>query len=206
VNRIAARAYVRVKETWMLEDRDIVRRCQEGQTDLMDILIDRHQTALYTLCRKLTGDPSDADDLFQDTWVRVMRSIGQFSGEYPFTTWLFRICVNRYRDKYRKRKRWLKRIKEYPSTEKQDTAMESVASGGPGPDGQVIQREAEQAVRNALARLDDKFRVPILLHYFRDLSISDVARILSLPDGTVKTRLARGREMLRGMVEDPRYA
>ena len=109
MNRIASRAYVRVKETRMLEDRDIVRRCQEGQTDLMEILIDRHQTALYTLCRQLAGDPSDADDLFQDTWVRVMRSIGQFSGEHEFTSWLFRICVNRYRDKYRKRKRWLKR-------------------------------------------------------------------------------------------------
>jgi RNA polymerase sigma-70 factor (ECF subfamily) len=195
-----------VKETWMLEDRDIVRRCQEGQTDLMDILIDRHQTALYTLCRKLTGDPSDADDLFQDTWVRAMRSIGQFSGEHKFAPWLFRICVNRYRDKYRKRKRWLRRIKEYPSAEKQDTAMESVGSSDSGPDGQVIRQEAEEMVRVALDRLDDKFRVPLLLHYFRDLGISEIAEILALPDGTVKTRLSRGRAMLRDIVEDSPYA
>lgn len=190
----------------MLEDLDVVRRCQEGQTDLMEILIDRHGTALYTLCRKLASDPDDADDLFQDTWVKVMKNLERFSPEHRFVTWLFSICVNQYRDRYRKRKRWLSRVKAYVSAEEQQRAIEAARSKEPAPDRRALRNEAKAQVRHALARLDDALRIPIILHYFRGLTISEIAVIMRVPDGTVKTRLVRGREKLRTLVEDASHA
>lgn len=190
----------------MLEDADIVRRCQEGQTDLMEILIDRHRIALYSLCRKLAKDPDDADDLFQDTWVNVMKNVDRFSPEHRFTTWLFSICVNRYRDRYRKRKRWLWRVKRYASAEEQQRVMEDARSTEPAPDRRVLRSEAEVQVRLGLDRLDDALRIPIILHYLRGRTISEIAGILRVPDGTVKTRLSRGREKLRKLVEEASHA
>ena len=95
----------------MQNEREIIRRCQRGEIRLMDLLIERYRVSLYSFCRKLTRNRTDADDLFQETWAAAMRGIGSFSGEKPFRPWLFAICINRYRDAYRKRRRrqrWLR--------------------------------------------------------------------------------------------------
>jgi RNA polymerase sigma-70 factor (ECF subfamily) len=184
----------------MLEDRDIILRCRSGQTELIDVLVDRYRTELYTLCRKLAKDPADADDLFQDTWVKAMRHIGQCDPERKFSAWLFAICVNRYRDRYRKGKRWLRRFKEYGSTEQKDEEMAQAGDGRQAADDCLISKEENLAVRGALDRLEDKYRVPMHLYYFQGLTMAEVAVILGLPDGTVKTRLFVGREKLRAML------
>ena len=181
----------------MLEDRDIIERCREGQTDLINILIDRYQTPLYTLCRKLTSNREDADDLFQDTWVKAMKHIGQCNPERKFSTWLYTICVNRYRDRYRKRKRWLSRVKEYASTETKDAEMDRVAAQGPSPADDAVSEETRSVVREALDGLEDKLRIPMLLFYFREMSLAEVAEILDIPDGTLKNRLFLGRQKLK---------
>lgn len=190
----------------MLEDQEIIRRCKSGQTDLMDILIDRYQTRLYTLCRRLTRDPDDADDLFQDTWVNVVKNISRLQADHKFASWLFTVCVNRYRDRYRSRKSWLARIKEYTSGEVKEREMALQKSRDPGPDELVVRDEAEAAVRNAVDRLSDTVRIPIILHYFHDLGLREVAQALGIPEGTVKSRMARGREMLKKTLEGARHA
>lgn len=190
----------------MLEDQEIIRRCKSGQTDLMDILIDRYQTRLYTLCRRLTRDPDDAGDLFQDTWVNVMKNISRLQADRKFAPWLYAICLNRYRDRYRSRKSWLARIKEYTSGEAKEREMALQKSRDPGPDEQVVRNEAEAAVRNTVDRLSDTVRIPIILHYFHDLSLGEIAQNLGIPEGTVKSRLARGREVLTKMLEGVRHA
>ena len=79
----------------MIEDGEIVRRCLAGQMGMMDLLIDRYKTDLYSLCVKLTRDRPDADDLFQDTWARVMRNLESYDPQHKFKSWLFAICANR---------------------------------------------------------------------------------------------------------------
>lgn len=88
----------------MLEDREIIARCQRGQRHSMELLIDRYKVALYSLCRKLARNRAGADDLFQETWVRAMSNIATFSTTRRFSPWLFAICVNRHRDEYRRRR------------------------------------------------------------------------------------------------------
>jgi RNA polymerase sigma-70 factor (ECF subfamily) len=196
----------------VLEDGEIIRRCLCGQMGMMDVLIDRYKTDLYSLCVKLAGSGHDADDLFQDTWVKAMKSLESYDPEYRFKTWLFAICTNRYRDLYRWRRRWWRRVRrlgegaggrgtggtEEPLPEDE---LAATKADQPTPEDWTISREAESAVKEALDSLDDPLRLPILLHYFQDLSVSEIGVILGIPHGTVKTRLLRGRERLRTALE-----
>jgi RNA polymerase sigma-70 factor (ECF subfamily) len=190
----------------VLEDGEIIRRCLGGQTGMMDLLIDRYKTDLYSLCVKLARDRGDADDLFQDTWVRVMKSLKSYNPENRFKTWLFAICTNRYRDLYRWRRRWWKRVSRLgersgregePRPDDETAFMES---DDPTPEERVISLESRGMVRQALDGLDDAFRLPILLHYFEDLSVAEIAVVMEIPEGTVKTRLSRGRDKLRDAI------
>lgn len=192
----------------MLEDGEIIRRCLSGQAGMMDVLIDRYKTDLYSLCVKLARSGPDADDLFQDTWVKAMKNLESYNAEHRFRTWLFAICTNRYRDLYRWRKRWWRRVIRLGESggggAGESRPLEGLAemeAGGPTPEERAMSREAGGAVREAVEGLGDQLRLPIILHYFEDLSVAEIAEILALAPGTVKTRLLRGRERLRSALE-----
>jgi RNA polymerase sigma-70 factor (ECF subfamily) len=185
----------------VLEDGDIIRRCQGGQRGLIDTLIDRYQTDLYSLCVKLTRGGPDADDLFQDTWVRVMKRIDSFSPENNFKTWLFTICTNRYRDMYRWRKRWWHRVRQFGSKEDFEAELELVESQEAGPAELAVSKEEKASVRQAVDSLEDTFRLPVVLHYFHEMSTAEIGEVLGIPQGTVKTRLHGARDKLRRALE-----
>lgn len=191
----------------MLEDGEIVRRCLAGQAGMMDLLIDRYKTDLYSLCVKLARNGPDADDLFQDTWVKVMKNLESYKPEHRFRTWLFTICTNNYRDLYRWRKRWWRRVtnlgKEGEAEDglRPPDEMAIMEDPAPTPDFQAAAQEGAMAVRAALEKLEDAFKLPLFLHYFQDLPVAEIAVIMEIPEGTVKTRLARGREKLKAGLE-----
>lgn len=185
----------------MLEDGEIIRRCLSGQTGLMDILIDRYRTDLYSLCMRLARSQSDADDLFQDTWVRVLKRLDSFSQQHSFKTWLLAVCINRYRDLYKWRRRWWRGAPTGPKLQI-DAELTLMESPEPGPEQLAISEENRVALRRAIDALEDSFRLPILLHYFHDLSTEEISEVLGIPRGTVKTRLYGGREKLRTALED----
>ncbi len=189
----------------MIADRDIILRCQRGQTHLLDVLIERYKVALYSLCRKLTRNSADADDLFQDTWVRVMKNIARFSPERRFSPWLFTICVNGYRDRYRKRGRWSRLIPSFRSSTIRDAVIDRTPAPESGPEEDLLRDESARGVRRALSGLHDTLRLPLLLHYYRDLSLEEISQILGIPTGTAKSRLHRGRAMVRSLMEDENH-
>jgi RNA polymerase sigma-70 factor (ECF subfamily) len=187
----------------LLDDREVIRRCQCGQTELIDTLIDRYRVALYSLCRRLTGERLDADDLFQDTWVRVIRSLDRCSPERKFVTWLYSICLNRYRDRYRKRRRWLRRVVQLGATARDHMEeVEQLPAPEPAPDEEVLQAEVRQAVSSAVQRLQEAHRLPVLLHYYLDLTVEETAEVMGLPAGTVKSRLHAGRKKIKLLMEE----
>ncbi|MBI4721259.1 MAG: sigma-70 family RNA polymerase sigma factor [Chitinivibrionia bacterium] len=187
----------------MMEDEEIIRRCREGRTDLLDVLIERYKTELYSLCMRLARRAPDADDLFQDTWVRVMKRLDGYSSEQRFKPWLFAICVNRYRDLYRWRKRWGRRRSggEDPA----DIRLSPMAGNESDPEQRAVAEENMTAARRAIDALEDALRLPVVLHYFEDLSTEEIGRILEIPQGTVKSRLHAARGKLRGALEDAGY-
>lgn len=158
-------------------------------SDGLDEKISQYGTRLYGLCVKLCGKKSDADDLYQETWLRVCYRIGRYDPSQPFEPWLTAVCVNAYRDSLRRRK-WERLIAVFDGDEAHDRAVNSIAAE----DNSQEKAELWESVR----RLPEKYSTVILLHYFRGYDVKELSFILKIPEGTVKYRLHRARELLKG--------
>ena len=185
----------------MLDDSTIISRCQAGQLALSEILIHRYKKPLYSFCCKLARDRGEVDDLFQDTWVKAIKNINRCAPERRFITWLFTICINLYRDSYRYKYRWMKVIKSYFLDKQKEKEMGNLKSSDVGPDERIIKNEQEITLRKALKSLKDIYRIPVILYYYREFSIDEISNMLVIPKGTVKSRLAAGRENLKKIIE-----
>lgn len=184
-----------------MEDKEIIERYLSGQGDILNILIDRYKGPLYKLCYHLTSNSADADDLFQESWYKAMRNIRNYDCEKPFIPWLYTICTNLYKDRYRAKKRWLSRIKEYFSNEEKDAEMESFSDMSLLPDDVLEEAYTRESVKKCLCILDDIYRLPIILYYFKEIEYADIAAILGIPVGTVKSRLYAGKQKLKKLME-----
>lgn len=184
-----------------MDDCTVISRCQAGQLELMDILVDRYKKPLYSFCCKLARNRSQADDLFQDTWIKAPKNIQHCAADKRFINWLFTICINLYRDRFRKYSRWLKIVRSYPSTGHMEAEMVEVESNETGPEEKTFKNEQEIAVRKALAAVKDIWRIPLILYYYREFSLAEIAEMLEIPRGTVKSRLAAGRNHLKKIME-----
>jgi RNA polymerase sigma-70 factor (ECF subfamily) len=179
-------------------DDELVSRYLGGDTEALSSLLRRHESRVYRVCLRILGSPDDAADATQDAFVSVVRRIDQFRGDAAFTTWLHRIAVNACYDQLRVRRRQATLQLAHDPNEPQPDL------GPPTPDhaDQVIGTRDAAA---ALARIPEEFRVAVVLADVEDLPYEEVARILEVPIGTVKSRVHRGRVALaRAMRVPPR--
>lgn len=158
---------------------------------MIDQYIRRYGKRLYGLCLKLCANPFEADDLYQDTWMRVLRSIDQYDSCHPFEPWLTRICVNIYRNKLRRIAR--SPVMLFRTTDEHDFIL----SEAPAPE-QTDYGDLHTAIDN----LPEKLRLTVILFYFRDMDIASTAAVLNIPQGTVKSRLNKARKILKEMLTD----
>lgn len=185
----------------MLDDKQIIRLCKSGRIDLLEILIDRHKNSLYSFCNHLTLNKFDADDLFQETWARAIQHINSCNEEKEFCNWLLSIALNTYRDRYRKAKRWLSKLFDFFSNEEKEAELSRVPGNEPSPDEQVADNELKDSLAVCVNSLEEIFRLPIILFYFKQLRYEDISEILDIPVGTVKSRLNTGKSKLRKLME-----
>ena len=157
----------------------------------MDQYIRKYGKRLYGLCMTLCADKYEADDLYQDTWVKVIRSFDSFDASRDFEPWLTRLCVNAYRDKLRRLSR--SPFLNFTSNETKD----AVFSTAPAPE-----REDYSDLYAAIDQLPEKLRLAIILFYFEDMDISKTAQTLGIPPGTVKSRLNKARKLLKEVLTD----
>lgn len=157
----------------------------------MDQCIRKYGKRLYGLCMTLCADKHEADDLYQDTWVKVIRSFDSFDNTKDFEPWLTRLCVNTYRDKLRRLSR--SPFLNFNSNETKD----AVFSTTPAPE-----REDYSDLYAAIDQLPEKLRLAIILFYFEDMDISKTAQTLEIPPGTVKSRLNKARKLLKEVLTD----
>lgn len=157
---------------------------------MLDEQIEIYGARLYALCLRLCRDRFDADDLYQDTWYKAMRAYRKYDPARPFGAWLTAICVNVYRDQYRRRK--LAEVLGFGG-EDRPAFWENVAAPPDDPYPEV---------REAVDALPEPLRLAVVLYYFEDCDIAQTARLLGVPEGTVKSRLARARARLKGVLED----
>ena len=167
-----------------VRDEDLVRRYLSGDRTAFAALVDRHERRVYSIALRMTGREEDARDATQDTFLTVLRKLSTFRGEAAFTTWLHRVTVNACYDLLRKRQR-------APLLERDDEDRPA-PEPPPAPDHAGSSALAID-VQRALLRVPEDFRVVMVLHDVRDLPQEEVAAILGIPVGTVKSRLHRGR-------------
>ena len=166
-------------------DEDLVRLAVEGDRSAYGILIERHETRVYRLCLRIMGNPEDAHDAAQDTFLTAMRKLDQFRGEAAFTTWLHRVGVNACYDALRRKKR--------------QPLLHAVGSDddpppvGPAEDDRADEIVGTMSVAQALATIAEDYRIALVLADVQDLAYDDIAKVLDVPVGTVKSRVHRGR-------------
>ena len=171
-------------------DAECVRRVQQGDTDSFEILVRRHEKAVFNLIYRLLGNYDEALEIAQEVFLSAFKSIHQFRGEANFSTWLYRIGLNHAST----------RRKGLHSSQQRYVPLdgtEVIADGALDPVKNVEHKEIQQRVQQALDSLDPEDARIILLRDLQDVPYEDVAEILDIPVGTVKSRLHRARQALK---------
>ncbi len=186
-------------------DLELLEKLKAGDEEAFEFLMARYSPEIYGLLFRLTQNVEDALDLSQETFLNALRSIKHFRGDSSLKTWLYRIAINQSRNRFR----WWKRRKrgetislDSSNTEGALTLEERIASDDRTPEENTLQEERTNALRTAVAELPRKFREAIVLRDVEGLSYEEISKALDTNIGTVKSRLARGREELRLKLKD----
>jgi RNA polymerase sigma-70 factor (ECF subfamily) len=175
----------------MNEDK-IIENFKLGDESTFPELLNRYQDRIYNLCRYMLENPQDAEDAAQDTFVKAFQGLKSFTPSSSLYTWLYRIAVNTCLD--HKRKFSLHSLFFPKDTEDH---IDSFPSPAPSPEAAYAAKQSMQALQVALNRLSTKLRVVILLNELEGLSYEQIAEVLDVSVGTVKSRISRAREELR---------
>lgn len=171
--------------------------CQEDMTALQT-LFGRYRQQLYQTALGITRDPGIAEEVLQDCLYRLYRHAGKLDGSTPLAPWLYRVTVNLCYSHLKKRKRhWAESFHQF--------AERLWASPRSAPDYLAEQHEMQAVVRQTLARLSPPHRAVLVLHYFHDYSLTEIAEILECPEGTVKSRLFYARKVLKDQLSRVAY-
>ncbi len=182
-----------------LADTQFIENLKAGDPAAFDQLVNRYSPDIYALLVRLTEDTEEAKDLTQETFLRVLRNIKSFRGEADIKTWLFRIAINESRNR---RRWWIRRKKNVTvSLEAENDTLglnERIASpNSENPEMAAINHERGQAIRQALQELPQNYREVIVLRDIEGLTYEEIASALQANVGTIKSRIARGRDELR---------
>ncbi|MDQ7858304.1 MAG: sigma-70 family RNA polymerase sigma factor [Armatimonadota bacterium] len=172
------------------DESTLIARARRGDLDAFDALVRAHQDRVYHLAYRVTGNHEDAADAAQDAFVRAYQALPRFRGDAAFATWLHRIATNAALDLIRRR----------PAQPPIELPPQTVAPGGP--EHEAGRREVARRVGAALARLPAEFRAAVVLRDLQGFDYEEIARILQVPVGTVRSRISRGREALRAHLAD----
>ena len=178
------------------DERKIIKKAAAGSADAFEQLLLKYQTPIYNLCLRMTGNPEDAADMTQEAFLKAWRSLSSCQFESSFSTWLYRLAPNTCLDYLRS----LKRRPQCSLTVEDDEGEEQVLDvpdDAPTPEEALLSAEEHARLVYALSQLDASQRQIITLRVVNDLSYAEIAEILDVKEGTVKSRLARARDNLR---------
>jgi RNA polymerase sigma-70 factor (ECF subfamily) len=168
------------------EDDAAVRRVVAGDVAAFNGIVQRWQGRLVNLAWRFCRDRTMAEDMAQEAFVKAFRALRTFRGDAAFSTWLTAIAMNTYRSCLRDRE---------PVAAPIDLAH--AAAHGSDPFEGLQDQERAALLRRAVLALPAKYREPLVLYYFQEMDLAETARVLGIPEGTVKARLSRGRDLLR---------
>lgn len=172
-------------------DAWLVSHAARGDVASLEALVRRHQAQTFRVAYRLLGDRQHAEDVAQDVWLQVWLSVGTFTGSSMFSTWLYRITVNKALNAARRRQR----SREEPVDDGALDGEHPVAAAPSGEDVALL-RSRDAAVRDAVRALPDELRAVFVLRHFEDLSYDRIAAVLDLREPTVRSRLVRARRQV----------
>jgi RNA polymerase sigma-70 factor (ECF subfamily) len=174
----------------LAEDDDLIRAAQRGDMASLEILLDRHHDRLRAVCAKVVGSGADADDAAQMALIAIVKNLDSFDGRARFTTWSYRIATNAAIDELRRRNRRAATSIDDDETHLQVAALGNLENAA----------SARLDVHDALDALAEEFRAPVVLRDLCGLDYDEIAEVLELPPGTVRSRIARGRGKLADLI------
>lgn len=174
----------------------LINECIAGNEAAIEALIRQHEMGVFRLALSVVGDPAEANEITQETFIAALRALPKYQEQRSFKSWLYTIALNLSRSHLRKRK-FLERLRETATTifrldERRQTLPEEA----------VIQNEKEAVLWKELGKLDERHRIVVILRYFQELPIAEIAEVLNLHEGTVHSRLHTARERLRSALFD----
>jgi RNA polymerase sigma-70 factor (ECF subfamily) len=181
-------------------DADLLRRCLAGDERAYRELVERYRRQVFSLARRMTGSVEDAEDLTQETFVRMFKALDRYDPTRPFAAWLMTIATRLSIDHLRRRKvRPISVTRREAGSRDEEYTIEIVDSA-PRPDEQTAHAEEEVRVQRLIDSLPPHYRAVVLLRHQHDLSYEEIAEALHLPLGTVKARIHRARALLKDRI------
>jgi RNA polymerase sigma-70 factor (ECF subfamily) len=172
------------------QDAQLVQQCLQGDGSAWEELVRRHTRRIFNICYRFTGNGTEAEDLSQDVFLRVYKTLGSYrSAHGGFATWMTSVTRNLLIDHYRRTKR--DRITD--SLEDSMPVVENKESAGRRPDQQLLLGELSSQVQTALTKLSPELREAVILRDLQQLDYNEIRQVLDVPEGTVKSRINRGR-------------
>ena len=182
----------------MTTEETLIRQAQKGKQSAFAALVDEHQRYIYNLALRLLQDENEALDLTQETFVRAWQALPNFRGQAQFRTWLYRITTNLCYNRLPNLRRSLNDLGE-------DMLEELPDAHFAGPAQSFESNEVRQQLYQAIEHLDEHYRLLIVLRYQNELSYDEIATLLNLPLGTVKTGIFRAKAQLRKTLGQMEY-
>jgi RNA polymerase sigma-70 factor (ECF subfamily) len=181
----------KAKRDYELVERALGKGDQKAYTELMK----NYREAIFFMMLKMTNNSNDADDLTIEAFGKAFRNLAQYTPDYAFSTWLFKIASNNCIDFIRKKKIVTTSIDQATNTEEGGLAQ-SIPCGHLDPEEQIIKKQKHKAMREVVDKLKPHYRTLVELRYYKEYSYEEIAAELNLPLGTVKAQLFRARDLL----------
>lgn len=173
-----------------LADLELVRRAQGGDTEAFSALVRRTQRSVYQLALRFMRDANLAEDMAQDAYLKAFRLIRGFRGDCSFSTWMYRVTCSVCLNELNRRKR----RSEVPLGPHEPSPLQ--------PGAPVEEEEVKELVRRSVVKLPEHYATALTLYYLDDVAYDEIARVMEIPLGTLKTWMHRGRKQLRRIVEE----
>src|SRR5882672_6842945 len=204
LEQVASAAPVELCEARPRAEAEFIERLKQGDAEAFEELVAERSGEIYGLLFRLTENSEEARDLTQETFLRAFQNIGGFRGEADLRTWIYRIAINQARNRWR----WWRRRRRDSTVsldatqgQSDQTLIETLAESSENPEQQTLAHERELALRSALQKVGRAYRETVILRDIEGFTYEEIATTLGINIGTVKSRLARGRQELRRKLE-----
>ena len=182
----------------------VVRRCMDGDSGAWAELVRTHHRRVYALCYRFTGNAADAEDLTQDVFLKIYSNLASFDGARgSLQVWITTMTRNLLVDNFRRTRnlRATDSLDEGWDATDELRPVDRLMSGGPSPHEAAAQKEVARMVQSALTRVSAELREAVILRDLQDMDYKEIAQVLGIPEGTVKSRISRGRAELARLLE-----